>query len=223
MSAIAEIKSLLISQTEKIFKAENKPLGKYAAVKWPALIPLVRYETEYSRLDGFGARTLLNGKIFGGIRSLSCTLTPFEGASIPLVLIDVMEVQEKCTVFIEYFDKTAQGADMSVFEKLKGKYSDLEDYPASPTWYSAEQSNCSLIKIAPSQSVKRLVEMVADLLKAYLELAEKSEKSADNIKGIVEFSEKMGEQGTSAMEVLKKRLGAENTKEYYCTVFIPQK
>ncbi|MDO4493732.1 MAG: hypothetical protein Q4C53_07615 [Clostridia bacterium] len=223
MAMIADLKEMLLKKAGEAFHVEQRSVGNCKSLKWPALLPMIRYETETYRMEGFGALTVMEGKIIGAIRTMTCMLTPFEGAAVPAVMLDVMEVKEKSTVFIEYFDKTAQGAEMSAFEELSEKYADVETYPDSPVWYNAERAACSLIKISPAQQVGKLVDMTKDFLDNYFPMAQSAEKSAENIPGLTAFSEKMAEGGTAAMEVMKKRFGTDGAKEFYRTVFVPQR
>lgn len=64
-----------------------------------------------------------------GMELLPLSFTPSEGGNVPFLLIDIMTVGKKRTVFVEYYDCTASGdSEQVALEEIKKKYDHLTEY-----------------------------------------------------------------------------------------------
>lgn len=206
---------------ESYFQLKEIQNDAYAKMRWPKLIPLMRFKTESFVVPGYGRAAFINTKAMGFVRMLTCTLTPCEGASVPFLMIEVMEAKGRSTVCIGYYDCTANGADTSGYEAVSEKYASLEDYPEKPAWYIEKRAKGSVSKFVLDNGVDQLAELVREAVGAYLKRAASSEKVPQNLDGLKEFSEQIIVKGMPLTETFNKVLGKEGSDAFFRKVVIP--
>ena len=151
----------------------------------------------------------------------TASFTPSEGASVPYLLIDMMSMKDKRTVFVEYYDRTAGGADIPELDELKKEYSDIPDYGEKPAWYVGERMPCSLIKGGKAEDEDRLLEMVLRSLEAYADAAASAPKDAANLHRLKAFADRMVKEGNPSSGTMEKVLGKDGAEEFFRTAVMP--
>ena len=85
----------------------------YASFCYPKRIKLMRFRTRRFRVKDFGHFMTMHTKTPFGMELLTVSFMPGEGKSVPYLLIDIMTVGKKRTVFVEYYDCTSDHNEMS--------------------------------------------------------------------------------------------------------------
>lgn len=111
----------------------------YTDFAWPKVLKLMRFHTERYRVDGYGHFMTMHTRTAFGMELLTASLMPGEGVQVPYCLIDIMAVGKKRTVFVEYYDCTAQKPDMPRLEQVGSRYATLAEYSESPNGMSARE------------------------------------------------------------------------------------
>ena len=137
------------------------------------------------------------------------------------MLIDMMQMQKKRTVFIEYYDCTAAGVSAPELDAIRKAYSDVPDYAEKPAWYIAERMPCSLIKGVTDGSEERLCEMVMTSIEAYARLCRTAPVDPNNLKKLVEFRSRMLTAGNPSSATMEKVLGPDGAKAFFENVVMP--
>ncbi|MCH3942276.1 MAG: hypothetical protein WAY93_01370 [Atopobiaceae bacterium] len=199
------------------------PAGQYAAMRYPRLIPIMRFSFRHYDAPPFGHASFLRTTGMGGRMQLAtAVLTPSTGLAVPLLLVDAMSMGRKRAVFVEYYDLTRSGVAAAPLAAVHDRYADLPDYPERPAWYVAERTPYSLIKGGTDD--RRLCAMVADAVDAYASLcADAPEASADDLEGLRGFADRMVEEGNPSSDALSKVLGREGAERFFRTAIMPVK
>ena len=149
------------------FRCEKAERDAYSEFAYPKHWKMMRFDTERYRIPGYGHFfTMFTDTIFG-MKLLTCSFMPGEGASVPYLLIDMMTVGKKRTVFVEYYDCTADHPAMPGLTQIAERYASLADYAEKPAWYVGERTDDSLIKSGRKADDDMLTAMVRDSVAAY--------------------------------------------------------
>jgi hypothetical protein len=190
---------------------------KYESFSYPRVIKLMRFETKRYKASGFGHAFSMQTKGPFGMELLTISFTLGEGASVPFLLIDIMSVGKKRTVFVEYYDCTSHKEDAAhaALIEVKKKYDHLLEYAEKPHWYVGERTPYSLVKCGTAADDDALVSMVKDSVNAYKEECKVAEIDKNNIEGLLAFRERMIKEGNPSSAVLEKVFGKEGAEEFF--------
>ncbi|KAG4091242.1 hypothetical protein H8356DRAFT_1708810 [Neocallimastix lanati (nom. inval.)] len=122
----------------------------------------MKFNTKRYKIPGFGHFMTMHTKKLFNMELLTTSFMPGEGVSIPYLLIDIMTFGKKRTIFIEYYDCTANHPSMKNLEAVKDLYNDIPEYQEKPNWYVKERASYSLI-----QEDENLSDMIVNSIKAY--------------------------------------------------------
>ena len=188
---------------------------------YPKLIRLMRFHTERYRVEGFGHFMTMHTKTAFGMELLTASFTPGEGVSVPYCLIDIMTVGKKRTVFVEYYDCTAEKKEMPKLAETAAKYADLADYAEKPKWYVGERTPYSLIKCGTASDENLLEEMIFASVDAYRAEVSEAGTDAGNTDGLKLFRDRMINEGNPSSSVLEKVFGKEGAAEFFRQCVMP--
>lgn len=194
----------------------------YSKMRWPKLLPLMKFDVTRYQVDGFGHLMLMRTRAMGGMMQL-CTvsMTPSEGLSVPYLLIDCMTMKQKRTVFVEFYDCTKDGVKDHELDALRERYARIPDYPEKPAWYISERMTCSLIKGVEDGKEEELKQMLSDSVRAYLSVCDRAEKNEENLKGLKAFQERMIQNGNPSSSTMEKVLKKDGAEHFFRTVVMP--
>ena len=195
---------------------------QYHQVRYPKILPVMNFEINQYHLKGFGQIMNMNSTAMKGLMKLTTiALTPNEGGDVPFLLIDCMEMKNKLTVFVEYYDCTGKHLDFPVLNQLKEKYASISDYSEKPAWYISERMNCSLIKAGDQTDKEVLEQMVEESMREYLKLALAAPKDENNLTGLKAFRKRMIEDGNPASSTMDKVLGKKGSIIFFEKIVMP--
>ena len=164
---------LFLSGTEHYMIPEDG----YSRFSYPKIIKLMKFDVSRYRISGFGSMMTMRTDTAFGMQLLTMSFMPFEGNSVPYLLIDIMKMRKKRLIFVEYYDCTPSAAEQKLLEEVCAKYSGIPDYTEKPAWYIGERTDYSLIKSLAPDSSFSLSAIAADSIRAYKRSAFASEKT----------------------------------------------
>ncbi|MBR0062736.1 MAG: hypothetical protein IJP67_01060 [Oscillospiraceae bacterium] len=85
----------------------------FSELKYPKLLPMMRMYPKRYALRDFGQVFTMKTKGPMGMELFTISFCPGEGCEMPFLLIDCMKVGKKRTVFVEYYDCTAESLSAS--------------------------------------------------------------------------------------------------------------
>lgn len=196
--------------------------AQYASMRYPKLIPIMRFTCHQYTLDEFGNLFTMETSAMGGIMKLSTLVfTPSSGKAVPFLLIDTMEMKKKHLAYVEYYDCTAHRATLPCAEGQREEFSSLPDYAEKPAWYVSQRTAYSLIKGGEGADPKVLETMVLTCVDRYLAGAKVASADPANLDGLRAFQADMLNLGNPSSETLNKVLGEAGARTMFQTAIMP--
>ena len=196
--------------------------GAYAQMRYPKLLPFMRFYVKHYGAPEFGNVFSMYTKAMGGKMQL-CTLvlTPNQYTDVPLLLMDVMAFGKKRAAFVEYYDCTYRHMPQDTLYAVKERYASLPDYPEKPAWYVGERTDYSLIKGGTDD--QSLLTMLLDSIDAYGTVCKAArEGREENQAGLCAFIERMVRDGNPSSATLNKVLGPERAERFFRQMIMPK-
>lgn len=218
---IDKIRAEVTSKFENAFMCEKIKEDGYSSFSYPKLVKMMKFDTVRHKVAGFGQIMSMRTKGPFGMRLLTMSFMPYEGGSVPYLLIDMMTVGKKITVFVEYYDCTADKSSKEELVRIKEKYDNLQEYDEKPKWYVPMRTPYSLIKCGQTVDSKSFYNMIIDSVDAYISTVKASGKSADNIPGLSAFRDRMINEGNPSSSILEKVFGKEGAEEFFKECVMP--
>ena len=220
----SDLTTVLSDMTEAF--AASVPLtplacGSYAAMRWPKLLPLMRFSVTRYAAPSFGNVFGMYTNGMGGRMQLATAVfTPNRGIDVPLLLVDVMAFGKKRAAFVEYYDCTAAKRTPAALAAVADAYRTAPDYVEKPAWYIAERAPYSLIKGGADDG--QLLSMLENAVTAYAaECAAHTTTSAENLTGLAAFIDRMVREGNPSAATLTRVLGREGAERFFRTAVMP--
>ncbi len=222
-SDMSGIVSEITARTEDAFEISKDGIESFSAFKYPKLIPFMKFTANKYTVKDFGTLMTLETKAMGGMMNLATIVfTPSAGVSVPFLLVDVMSMKKKRTVFVEYYDCTENGfTKADEFDKIKAECSEIPEYDEKPAWYVSERTPFSLIKGDIPENDERLVKMISDSVDAYLRAAKSADKTDANLEKLAIFRDRMVSEGNPSSGVLKKVFGDKGAEDFFRNIIMP--
>ena len=202
---------------------ETVPEDSYSRFAFPRLIKLMRFEVRRFRVHGFGHMMTMHTRTLFGMELLTMSFMPFEGNSVPYLLIDIMKAGKKRLIYTEYYDCTAEKQAQPLLEAVCEKYRHVRDYAEKPAWYVGERTGYSLIKSLGEDCGVTISKIAADSIRAYKQAAFAAEKSSANLAGLPAFRERMIAEGNPSSGVLKMVFGEKGAADFFKKCVMPDK
>lgn len=216
------ITSLATELAKATFSAREITPTAYAAMKYPRLIPMMRFTCHQYELEGYGNLFTMDTRAMGGLMQLSTVVfTPWAGAAVPFLLIDTMQMKKKNLAYVEYYDCTASGATLPEAEAQRAEFAQLPDYAEKPAWYVDRRTPYSLIKGGEEADPQALEAMVCTCLERYLSGAAVAPKDPANLEGLKAFQQDMLCLGNPSSATLNKVLGVQGAEEMFRSAIMP--
>lgn len=196
--------------------------ARYASMKYPKLLPMMRFTVHQYEAEGFGHVMTMDTKAMGGMMKLSTiVLTPNSGKRLPFLLIDTMEMKKKSLAYVEYYDCTEGGAKLLDADGQQEEFKAIPDYAEKPAWYVQRRTPYSLIKGGEGVLTEELNRMVMTCAKRYFAAVKEAEVDAKNLVGLKAFQQDMCTLGNPSTDTMTKVLGVDGAKKFFETVIMP--
>lgn len=205
----------------KRFPTRELPAGAYAQMRYPRFPALMRFAVRRYAAEGFGHLMTMRTRAMGMMELTTVSFMPDAGSRVPYLLVDMMSMGKKRTVFVEFYDCTAGGMDAGTLDAVAARYAALPDYAEKPAWYVAERMPCSLIKGGAAADEPALFEMACAAAEAYLALAAQAPAEAENLAGLAAFRERMIREGNPSSATMARVLGPQGAARFFRTAVMP--
>lgn len=216
------ISAILTELAGRQFHLKEITPAQYASMKYPKILPMMRFCVHQYEMEGFGNLMTMDTKAMGGMMKLSTiVLTPNSGKQVPFLLIDTMEMKKKSLAYVEYYDCTRAGAKMPGAEKQPEEFAHIADYAEKPAWYVERRTPYSLIKGGENVSSQELQKMVVTCAKRYLDAAQEAEVTPENLTGLKAFQQDMCTLGNPSTDTMTKVLGGDGARIFFEQVIMP--
>lgn len=210
------------ARAREVFPSQDITPSRYAAMKYPKFLPMMRFTCHQYVLEGFGNLFVMDTSAMGGMMKLSTMVfTPSAGARVPFLLVDTMEMKKKRLAYVEYYDCTAAGAALPQAEGQKAEFAAIPDYDEKPAWYIARRTPYSLIKGGENADGKALEAMVMTCVDRYLAGAKAASVDPADLDGLRAFQNDMITLGNPSSDTLRKVLGKDGAEAMFRTAIMP--
>ena len=219
---LEEFREIVLKRIRDSFKGVKElDCGPYTLMKYPKLIPLIKFHTERYEIPDFGHLFIMKTDAMGKMLLITASFMPDSGKEVPYLLIALMEMGQKRTVFVEYYNCTGKELDSGPLEQVAAGFSDIPDYAEKPAWYVDRRMKGSLIKAGEQSREDRLLAMIRDSLEAYLSMISAAGKDPACLEGLASFRDEMLSKGNPSSGTLNRVLGKEKAEEFFRTMVMP--
>lgn len=196
------------------------PEDRYTNMKYPKLLPLMRFRVDRYKVPGFGHVMLMHTTTKMGMELITMSFMPSECVDLPYLLVDAMSMKKKRCVFVEYYGCGMEELSDDAIKDVYDDYRDLPDYDEKENWYIKERMPYSLIKTGePDQ----LINMAEDSIKAYLGSVGSTRFIPDYSYKLKSFRERMITEGNPSSKTLKMLLKEDGARTFMEDVIMPLK
>lgn len=217
----AELHSLVGLLSEGM-QLQPRDVSAYASMRWPRLIPMMRFEVQAWAAAGYGNVFAMSTDAMHGMMRLGTLVcTPNARSGLPVLLIDMMSMKQKQAAFVEYYDCSEQPLPQPELQAVHDRYAAIPDYAEKPAWYIRERVPYSLIK--GGSSAADLQEMLAAEARAYACRCrqERVPMSAADRQGLKRFTDRMVREGNPSSAVLTRVLGKKEAERFFRMMVMP--
>jgi len=194
------------------------PEDRYTNMKYPGLLPLMRFRVDRYNVPGFGSVMLMHTTTRMGMELITMSFMPSQCISLPYLLVDAMSMKKKRCVFVEYYGCGMEGLEDKALRDVYDKYCDLPDYVEKENWYIQERTPYSLIK---SGEPEQLENMAADSIRAYLSSVGDAGVIPEYKDKLKAFRERMIVDGNPSSKTLNMLLKEDGARTFMETVIMP--
>lgn len=222
MSRGVTLSEEIINLTENRFTISEITPSCYAHMKYPKLLPMMRFSVKQFLVGGLGNLMVMDTRGMGGLMMLSTMVfTPKTGKSVPFMLIDTMAMKKKHLAYVEFYDCTQNGSKLDTLDSLPKEFSHITDYAEKPAWYVERRTPYSLIKGGKNVPGEKLRNMVTVCVERYLDAALAADTDENNLIKLKEFQGEMCSLGNPSTATFIKLFGISGAAEFYKSVIMP--
>lgn len=210
------LKLEVLNKVKAKFKLQKCNMKDFKSFSYPKYIKILKFSVEQYKVRNLGNMCILEGKSILGLSLFTVVFTPARGYDIPFVIIDFIQMRNKLTVFVEFYNDHMQNKDyIRVLNRnliyKKDKYKFIENYIETDNWYVDLRNKYSPLKKGSKENKSVLINMILDYLDEYLNFVEcinKRDKGMKN-KELEIFINNLVVKGNPSSQILKKALGNE--------------
>ena len=216
---IGEIKKIAADILTKS-NAVLLPEDRYTNMKYPNLLPLMRFHVDQYNVHGFGHVMMMHTTTKMGMELITVSFMPSECVDLPYLLLDAMSMKKKRCVFVEYYGCNMEELTDDALKDVYDDYRDLPDYEEKDNWYVKERMPYSLIKTGEEDE---LVKMASDSVKAYLGSVRNSRFVPEYKDRLRAFRVRMITDGNPSSTTLNMLLKEDGARTFMENVIMPLK
>ena len=196
------------------------PEDRYTNMKYPKLLPLMRFRVDRYKVPGFGHVMLMHTMTKMGMELITMSFMPSECITLPYLLVDAMSMKKKRCVFVEYYGCGMEDLADDALKDVYDDYRDLPDYDEKENWYIKERMPYSLIKTGEPDL---LMNMASDSVKAYLGSVSGAKFIPEYKDKLKAFRERMIVDGNPSSKTLNMLLKEDGARTFMENVIMPLK
>ena len=192
----------------------------YTDMKYPKLLPLMRFHVDRYSVPGLGYVMIMHTVTKMGMELITMSFMPSECVDLPYLLLDAMSMKKKRCVFVEYYGCGMEELSDDALKDVYDDYCGLPDYEEKENWYVKERMPYSLIKTGDTDD---LVCMAADSVRAYLGSAARARFIPGYGEKLRSFRERMITEGNPSSKTLNMLLKEDGARAFMESVIMPLK
>ena len=194
------------------------PEDCYTNMKYPKLLPVMRFRVDRYAVPGFGHVMIMHTTAKMGMELITMSFMPSESVDLPYLLVDAMSMKKKRCVFVEYYGCGMEELADDALKDVYDDYRDLPDYEEKENWYIKERMPYSLIKTGETDE---LVSMAVDSVRAYLGSVRNTRFIPEYKDKLKAFRERMIVEGNPSSKTLNMLLKEGGARIFMETVIMP--
>ena len=196
------------------------PEDRYTNMKYPKLLPVMRFRVDRYSIRGFGQVMVMHTTTKMGMELITMSFMPSECVDLPYLLVDAMNMKKKRCVFVEYYGCGMEEFTDDALKDVYDDYRDLPDYEEKENWYVKERMPYSLIKTGEPDE---LISMTEDSVRAYLGSISHTRFIPEYKDKLRSFRERMITQGNPSSKTLNMLLKEDGARTFMESVIMPLK
>lgn len=205
-------------------KLKEQNPGEFSKIIIKGFIPF--YVSLY-KIEGLGNLALMTVNI-GIMQMITLTMSPFE-KDIPLISIDFIYIFNIRKAIIEIYELMIDNQNikyknlLNKFEKINESFSDLKEFKTFPGWSKKILSIC-ISKSGNGKKDDRICSLFRNCIEVYIKNVIEMPKLEDSLiekkySIIKQFGIDLVDKGGVAVNIFKKSIGIEKTKDFFAKVF----
>lgn len=215
------LKLEILNKVKSKFKLQSFQIRDLDSFSYPKYIKILKFNVEQYKVENLGNMCILEGKSILGLYFFTVVFTPQGSFDIPFVIIDFIQMRNKLTVFVEFYNNHIKNKDYikildNKLSDKKEKYQSIEDYMENPKWYTPLRDKYSPLKKGSKENKEVLINMVLDYLDEYINFVDSVKKEYSDEKNIEleKFIDDLIVKGNPSSKILKKALGEDGYNKF---------
>lgn len=221
MNKEEKLKVEVLNKIKSKFKLQKCNIKDLESFSYPKYIKILKFSVEQYKVRNLGNMCILEGKSILGLSIFTVVFTPYVNYDIPFVIIDFMQMRNKLTVFVEFYNEHMKNKDYikildNKLRHKKDKYKCIENYIEKGNWYVDLRNKYSPLKKGNKENKEALITMVLDYLDEYLNFVDSIDEKYEDVKNkdLEKFIEDLIIKGNPSSKILKKSLGEEGYDKF---------
>ena len=202
------MKETILNELKKRYTLEKRDMGDMKNIHKG----MYNFDCEAYTVKDIGNLFFIEMKALFGLMKMETTVLTPVNKDLSFCNFDIIKAMGNETHMFEMYRSAIKDTDLSAFNAIKEKYSDLENYETEKRWYDDCRLESSICKKGKKISEKAEA-MLKECLDLYLELLDKAEDCDPEAKKekTKEYVNRLLSEGGAAVDSMNKIIGKEKT------------
>jgi len=202
------MKETILNELKKRYTLEKRDMGDIKNIHKG----MYNFDCEAYTVKDIGNLFFIEMKALFGLMKMETTVLTPVNKDLSFCNFDIIKAMGNETHMFEMYRSAIKDTDLSAFNAIKEKYSDLENYETEKRWYDDYRLESSICKKGKKISEKAEA-MLKECLDLYLELLDKAEDCDPEAKKekTKEYVDRLLSEGGAAVDSMNKIIGKEKT------------
>lgn len=202
------MKETILNELKKRYTLEKRDMGDMKNIHKG----MYNFDCEAYTVKDIGNLFFIEMKALFGLMKMETTVLTPVNKDLSFCNFDIIKAMGNETHMFEMYRSAIKDTDLSAFNAIKEKYSNLENYETEKRWYDDCRLESSICKKGKKISEKAEA-MLKECLDLYLELLDKAEDCDPEAKKekTKEYVDRLLSEGGAAVDSMNKIIGKEKT------------
>lgn len=202
------MKETILNELKKRYTLEKRDMGDMKNIHKG----MYNFDCEAYTVKDIGNLFFIEMKALFSLMKMETTVLTPVNKDLSFCNFDIIKAMGNETHMFEMYRSAIKDTDLSAFNAIKEKYSDLENYETEKRWYDDCRLESSICKKGKKISEKAEA-MLKECLDLYLELLDKAEDCDPETKKekTKEYVDRLLSEGGAAVDSMNKIIGKEKT------------
>lgn len=202
------MKETILNELKKRYTLEKRDMGDMKNIHKG----MYNFDCEAYTVKDIGNLFFIEMKALFSLMKMETTVLTPVNKDLSFCNFDIIKAMGNETHMFEMYRSAIKDTDLSAFNAIKEKYSDLENYETEKRWYDDCRLESSICKKGKKISEKAEA-MLKECLDLYLELLDKAEDCDPEAKKekTKEYVDRLLSEGGAAVDSMNKIIGKEKT------------